>query len=138
MERTVAMKMGLKPGTRAYLIDGPAASVEAMNLPDLNIPASLTGQFAYIHLFTTTQQHLDEMFPQVKQHLAANGMLWISWPKGRQQDTDLTLPIVIRIGYSHGLVESKTLSIDSTWSALKFTFPKPGKTYRNSYGQLPT
>lgn len=43
-----------------------------------------------------------------------------------------------RIGYSHGLVESTTLSIDATWSAIKFTHPKPGKTYRNSYGQLPT
>ena len=64
-------------------------------------------------------------------------MLWVSWPKGKQLGTDLALPHVIRIGYSHGLVESSCLSVDATWSALKFTHPKKGKTYNNSYGKLP-
>ncbi|GAB3529414.1 hypothetical protein GCM10027402_32720 [Arthrobacter monumenti] len=44
--------------------------------------------------------------------------------------------MIIRIGYEHGLVESTALSVDSTWSAIKFTHPKPGKTYQNSYGTL--
>jgi hypothetical protein len=64
-------------------------------------------------------------------------MLWISWPKNRQLGTDLTLPTVIQIGYGHGLVESKCLSVNSTWSALKFTHPREGKAYNNSYGRLP-
>ncbi len=61
----------------------------------------------------------------------------MSWPKGRKLGTDLTLPHVIRIGYSHGLVESTTLSVDGTWSAMKFTHPKRGKDYKNSFGHLP-
>ena len=52
-------------------------------------------------------------------------------------ETDLTLPEIIRIGYDHGLVESTTLRIDDTWSGMKFTHPKSGKVYRNSYGRLP-
>jgi len=28
------------------------------------------------------------------------------------------------------------LSVDNTWSALRFTHPKPGKTYNNSHGTL--
>lgn len=63
-------------------------------------------------------------------------MLWVSWPKARQEDTDLTLPIVIKLGYEYGLVESTCLSINSIWSALKFTYPKAGKIYNNSYGKL--
>jgi hypothetical protein len=43
---------------------------------------------------------------------------------------------VIRIGYDHGLVESKGIRVDETWAALKFTHPKTGKVYRNSYGKL--
>lgn len=27
--------------------------------------------------------------------------------------------------------------VNVTWSALKFTHPKQGKVYRNSYGRLP-
>lgn len=138
MERTVAMKMGVKAGWRAYLVDAPTVSVEAIRLPDLEVAASLTGRFDYIHLFTLTQQHMDQTFPRLKEHLAQTGMLWVSWPKGHQHGTDLTLRDVIRIGYDHGLVESTCLSIDPIWSGIKFTHPKPGKTYDNKYGTLPT
>lgn len=51
--------------------------------------------------------------------------------------TDLTLPIVIRVAYDAGLVESTCLSVDATWSGLKLTHPKPGKIYANSFGTLP-
>ena len=44
---------------------------------------------------------------------------------------------VIKIGYDCGLVESTCLRIDDTWTALRFTHPKPGKVYTNSYGTLP-
>ena len=44
---------------------------------------------------------------------------------------------VIAIGYGLGMVESTCLRVDDTWAALKFTHPKPGKVYRNSYGTLP-
>ena len=60
-------------------------------------------------------------------------MIWVSWPRGGA----LKLQTVIRIGYDSGLVESATLRIDGTWSAIKFTRPKAGKIYRNSYGKLP-
>lgn len=65
-----------------------------------------------------------------------DGKLWVSWPKNKQLDTDLTLPVVIKIGYSFGLVESTCLSINKTWSALKFTHPKKGKIYINSHAEL--
>ena len=44
---------------------------------------------------------------------------------------------VIAIGYELNMVESTCLRIDEVWSGLKFTHPKPGKTYANSYGTLP-
>jgi hypothetical protein len=63
-------------------------------------------------------------------------MLWVSWPKSGQEQTDLKLTNVIRLGYDYGLVESKSISLDKLWSALKFTHPKKGKIYNNSYGKL--
>ena len=56
--------------------------------------------------------------------------------KNIQLNTDLTLPIVIKIGYSFGLVESTCLSINEVWSALKFTHPKKNKIYKNSHAEL--
>lgn len=136
-QRTVAQKMGIKSGIRAHIVAAPSSIGRAMELPPLAISTALDGQFEYLHLFTTTEADMDARFPVLKGHLASSGSLWVSWPKARKLGTDLTLPTVIRIGYSHGLVESTCLSVDDTWSALRFTHPKPGKTYHNSHGVLP-
>lgn len=129
--------MGIRPGTRSLLVDAPEETVEAMRLPALDLATSARGEFGYIHLFVTRQADMDERFPKLKAHLAPGGMLWVSWPKARKLGSDLNIKEVIRIGYNYGLVESTALSVDDTWSALKFTHPKPGKVYRNSYGKLP-
>jgi len=138
MTRTVAAKMGIKAGSRAHFVDAPDAVLATIDLPDLTVAAHLTGMFDYIHLFARSRGELDGTFPTLKAHLKPTGMLWVSWPKNRQLGTDLTLPEVIAIGYRHGLVESKTLSVDATWSALKFTHPIEGKVYNNRYGKLPS
>ena len=129
-------KIGVKEGTRSILIDAPAEVAKAIGLPSDRGATSLAGAFGYIHVFVTNQDVLDGTFPNLKGHLLESGMLWVSWPKAKALGTDLTLKKVIEIGYGHGLVQSKTISVDLTWSAIKFTFPKVGKQYKNSYGQL--
>jgi hypothetical protein len=129
--------MGIREGARAFLVDAPASAIEVIELPRIELASAMRGSFDYIHLFVVDQRKLDEALARLKPHLGPGGMLWVSWPKGRQLGTDLTLRDVIRIGYDHGLVESTTLSIDAVWSGMKFTHPRPGRTYRNSYGQLP-
>jgi hypothetical protein len=138
MARGVSKKMGIKEGGRAFLVNAPPEAVEAIDLPDLEIAARLTGEFDYIHLFSKSQEDLKSHFSKLKTHLKPEGMLWVSWPKGRQLGTDLSLPTVIKLGYDQGLVESKTISINTTWSAIKFTHPKKNKVYQNSYGTLKT
>lgn len=137
MSRSVAQKMGIKEGSRAFLKNIPDPVRDTIDLPDIQISQDLKGAFDYIHFFCTSQHEMDKVFPQLKAHLKPTGMLWVSWPKGRRLGTDLSLPEVIQIGYSHGLVESTCLSVDETWSGLKFTWPKKGKVYNNRYGTLP-
>jgi hypothetical protein len=131
--RTVAEKMGVKVGTRAVFVRAPDDAVSAMKLPELERARAMRGMFGYIHLFVTSDREMEREFPKAKKHLADGGMLWVSWPKGG----GLKMKDVIRIGYDHGLVESTGLSVDEHWSGLKFTWPKAGKTYHNSFGKLP-
>lgn len=135
--RTVAQKMGVKPGARAHLRNAPEASVAAMGLPGLDLPGRLMGEFDYLHLFVLTEQALREQFGDLRERLRVGGMLWVSWPKVGRLGTDLTIRSVIAVGYDLGMVESTCLRIDEVWSGLKFTHPKPGKAYANSYGTLP-
>lgn len=129
--------MGIKPGWRAHAIDAPHGVLDTLGLPPLDVDPVLTGMFDYIHLFVTTRVAMRATFPVAKTHLAPGGKLWLSWPKGRRLGSDLTLPTVIEIGYDAGLVESTCLRIDDTWSGLRFTHPKSGTVYANSYGTLP-
>lgn len=135
--KDVSQKMGVKEGMRAFFVNAPQYALEAINLPNLNICSELLGEFDYLHLFVITQAEMNTIFPQLKCHLKAKGMLWVSWPKNKQLNTDLVLDRVVNIAYRHGLVESKCLSVDTTWAGLKFTHPKKGKIYNNSHGQLP-
>jgi hypothetical protein len=136
MTGSVLKKMGIKDEARAYLVNAPTEAMEVIDLSRLDLATRLTGTFDYIHLFTKSQKEFDDRFPRLKSHLKPTGMLWVSWPKNRKLGTDLTLTKVIELGYNHGLVESKTISIDETWSAIKFTHPRQGKVYKNSYGKL--
>jgi hypothetical protein len=136
MTSPLLRKLGFKRGMRTILIGAPAEVRPSIDINGDDLARKLAGSFDYIHLFVKDHEALDAKFPQMKRHLEKKGMLWVSWPKGGRLGTDLNLKKVIGIGYSHGLVESKTISVDPTWSAIKFTFPKEGKVYNNSYGRL--
>lgn len=137
MSRSVADKMGISAVQKVFVADGPAAAVAAIDLPTPPILADSAEVPDHIIYFVKTKDSLESNFQHYKNKLAKGGKLWVAWPKGGKPGTDLNIKEVIRIGYNHGLVESVNLRIDDTWTALKFTRPKPGKTYNNSYGSLP-
>src|SRR5688500_7692270 len=124
MAGVVAKKLGIKEGKRAIFVNASDDIIAHIDPPSLDLATELTGHFDYIHFFVTSQEEFKRLFPELKKHLNPTGALWVSWPKNGQLDTDLTLPTVIKLGYDEGLVESKTIGIDSTWSAIKFTHPK--------------
>ena len=136
MTRTVSQKMGVKESSRTFFANADNEALDNINLPTLNISTKLEEEFDYIHLFVKTKIEFIDYFSKLKHYLKPNGMLWVSWPKGGQLGTDLNIKIVIKLGYDFGLVESTCLSINDIWSGLKFTHPKKGKFYNNSYGKL--
>jgi hypothetical protein len=136
MTKTLSQKMGIKENSRAFFVNSDKAVLENINFPKLDVTTKLEEEFEYIHLFVKTQIEFTDFFPILKSHLKPNRMLWVSWPKGGKLGTDLNIKMVIKMGYDFGLVESTCLSIDDIWSGLKFTHPKKGKVYNNSYGKL--
>ncbi len=136
MAGAIAKKLGIKEGARSILVNAPDGALDTIDPPDIDLAVGLSGEFDYIHLFVRTRAEFNQAFPRLKPHLKPAGALWVSWPKNGQLHTDLSLTTVIELGYDYGLVESKTISIDPTWSAIKFTLPKKGKKYNNSYGKL--
>ena len=134
--RTLSQKLGVKAGMRSVLIDAPDGYPERLADIDLKWAIPAAEDLDYIHAFVTRAEALDSVFSSFARRLSTDGLMFISWPKSGQLGTDLNIKSVIEIGYNHGLVESTALSVDTVWSALKFTHPKRGKVYQNSYGTL--
>jgi hypothetical protein len=71
-------KIGVKQGMRSVLVDVPTEILEVLDSLDNKISDRFTGFFDYIHLFVENQEHLDAVFPKLKDHLNTGGMLWVS------------------------------------------------------------
>lgn len=122
---SLVAKLGIKPGFRIIILNPPESYHETLGElpPAVGVAGALAGLLDFIHFFTTRREILTAEFPQLKQALAPNGMLWISWPKRSSKvETDLTEDIIRAIGLENGLVDVKVAAVDEVWSGLKFVY----------------
>lgn len=77
------------------------------------------------HLFVTSRRELAEMLARLLPLLAADGMIWVSWPKKSSGvRTDMTEDAIRSEALPLGLVDIKVCAIDETWSGLKLVIRK--------------
>jgi hypothetical protein len=118
-------KLGIKPGLRIALLSGPPGYRKTLGpLPErVNCTEQLGEKLDFIQLFVTSQTELKRRFKEAKRCLAADGSLWISWPKKASgMASDLNEDAVRKIGLELGLVDVKVCAVDETWSGLKFVY----------------
>jgi hypothetical protein len=121
----LAQKLGIRPGMSLIAINPPDdydTLVGGLPSP-IDLKTNLDGSIDFIHFFTKDYAELNAVFPEIKQALQPNGMLWISWPKRASKViTDLSDNSVREIGLNFGLVDVKVCAVDEIWSALKFVY----------------
>ena len=84
---------------------------------------ALAAMYDFIHYFTRDRATLEQDFPALKAALKPDGVLWISWPKGKSRlAANLNENQVREIGLAHQLVDVKVAAIDEDWSGLKFVY----------------
>lgn len=77
----------------------------------------------FIQLFIKSKRQLEGKFPKLRDKLAKDGAFWISWPKRSSKvKTDLNENVIREIGLKNEMVDVKVISVDKTWSGLKFVF----------------
>jgi hypothetical protein len=122
-KRTLAEKLGIKPGTQVAVLGAPASYPSLLGaLPTgATLRSRLPASAAFIHQFVRRQKDLIADFPRLARALTDEGALWISWPKQTSGvDTDLNENVVREVGLRHGLVDVKVAAVDEVWSGLKF------------------
>lgn len=118
-------KLGIKEGYSVYFQNVPDNFFDLLGrLPDgLRNEKRLRKHLMYIHYFAENKRALENNFIKLKNFLAMDGMLWISWPKlASKVKTDLNESIVREIGLQNGLVDVKVCAVDDKWSGLKFVY----------------
>jgi hypothetical protein len=122
-QRSLADKLGIKPGTVVTALSPPPAYLTLLKpVPaDVTFVSRLGKRARFIHCFVTRRAELEREFPALARGLADDGMAWISWPKkAAKVETDLTEDVVRALGLRAGLVDVKVCAVDEVWSGLKF------------------
>jgi hypothetical protein len=118
-------KLGLRPDMRLQVSGAPqdyAALVEDLP-PGLQWAREEDTGLDFIHLFTSRQAELEEIFPRLARRLAKSGVLWISWPKKSSRlPADLGENSIRETGLKNGMVDVKVCAVNQQWSGLKFVF----------------
>lgn len=114
-------KLGIKPGARIQIVSEPSDFRSVLGpIPD-GVKPSPRGELDFAMVFTRTIADLGKRFVVLRDRLATNGTLWVSWPKKSSGvPTELTENVVREFGLEHGLVDVKVCAVDETWSGLKF------------------
>lgn len=125
--RPLSAKLGLKDGMTCWWHAMPKSVSELLKeqVAGITLVDDSISSLDEAHVFTADREELAELLAMLRNQIAPDGMIWVSWPKKSSrvlstvtEDTvrELCLPI--------GLVDVKVCAIDETWSGLKLVIRK--------------
>jgi hypothetical protein len=101
------LKEILEDGVRPEVMSAPRAGLEMA------------------HIFVTERKELAGKLGRLRGLLAADGTVWVSWPKKASGvKTDVTEDVVRAEALPLGLVDVKVCAVDAVWSGLKLVIRK--------------
>ena len=113
----------MQAGQRALIMNAPDGYVAALEpLPEgIEVLDCPDGRFDFVQLFVKSILELEELGPVALKTVTYDGLLWISYPKQRSKvDTDISRDTGWDVISQAGLRPVAQISIDDTWSALRF------------------
>ncbi|GAA2603606.1 hypothetical protein SMC26_03695 [Actinomadura fulvescens] len=116
--RTVAEKLGIKPGHAVHVINAPGDYAQLVGgLPE-GAEVTATGPADAVHLFAEGKLQLDASIQRAIDAVRPGGLLWVSYPKGDASDInrDSLWPTFTPYGWR----PVRQISVDARWSALRF------------------
>jgi hypothetical protein len=116
-------KLGIKPQMKVVLLGAPDAFVETLgDLPDgASFSQQLTAAAPLVISFVRSLAEVAPAFDMLAARLPRKASVWVAYPKRGRLASDLNENILREAGICRGLVDYKICSVDSAWSAVKFT-----------------
>lgn len=122
----LAKKLSLRDGQRVWFDGMPESVADEIDEYALDLifvdPAS--GLDA-AHIFVSERAELASKLSILREQVAPDGQLWVSWPKQTARvPTDITEDTIREVARPLGFVDTKVCAIDETWSGLKLVIRK--------------
>ncbi len=113
-------KLRYRPGMRVAVLGAPSGfEADLASMKDIERARSLEKGLDLIQAFFTRRALLERELTGLKQALAAEGILWICYPKANALGTDLNRDVIRALVEEKGLKTVAMVAVDSVWSALR-------------------
>ncbi len=124
----LAKKLGLKNGYKTWFHNIPEHYFDLFT----DLPAEMElieapgkEECDFVHIFCSSFDELQQLAQKSKDSIKKNGLLWVSWPKGKSGiPTDLKRDMIREYFIELGMVDVKVAAVDELWSGLKFVYRK--------------
>lgn len=123
----LAKKLNLRDGMRVWFNAMPEDVFDeiAEYALELTFVADPAEGIDAAHIFVMERGLLDEKLAMLRQRIASDGQVWVSWPKAAARvATDITEDTIRELALPLGFVDTKVCAIDETWSGLKLVIRK--------------
>ena len=86
----------------------------------VNFATRPVGNTKFVHLFVKERRALQTQLQSLRQKIAEDAAVWVSWPKKSSGvPTDVTEDVIRAVALPLGFVDIKVCAVDDTWSGLK-------------------
>jgi hypothetical protein len=127
----LAKKLGVRDAQRTWRHAMPRTVAEEIARGDVEpaILKSLASGTEMAHIFVTRRTELARLLSRLRERLAQDGTIWVSWPKkSAKVESDITEETIREEALPLGLVDVKVCAVDETWSGLKLVIRKSERT----------
>ena len=115
-------KLGIREDSVVVLVGAPQGFEQTLGkLPaGASLRKQARGTCDLVIWFTNSSEKLQQRIGRMAAMAGKDG-LWIVWPKKSSGvDSDLSQPVVRKVGLASGLVDYKVCAIDQVWTGLRF------------------
>ena len=123
----LAKKLGLRDGRRVWFSDMPESVADEIGeyALELTVVADPAQGMDAAHVFVTERVELERLLVVLRDRIARDGQVWVSWPKkAAKVPTDVSEDTIREVALPLGLVDIKVCAVDETWSGLKLVLRK--------------
>jgi len=119
--KTVGQKLFIRENYTVLLVNAPKGYKDSLGtLPaGARVVTKSTKPVDLIQVFAKTKSELTDLLRQAKPLLKEDGILWATYPKAGQMDTDLKREVIWDCGHEVGMDCVSQIAVDDVWSALR-------------------